>query len=136
MSDPITAAAEPASPDRAASPPTSSPAPAEDWRDTLPDDLKPMATAKGWRSPAEALKSYVHLERLVGADKIALPAKDAHGNRDWSKWEGWAAIGRPEAADRLIGMLDAQAWRAARPSHAGGVTRRDRITVVARQENM
>jgi hypothetical protein len=70
-----------------------------DWRAALPDDLKPVAAAKGWRTPAEALKSYVHLERLVGTDKIALPPKDAKGNRDWSKWEGWAAIGRPEAPD-------------------------------------
>jgi hypothetical protein len=70
-----------------------------DWRAALPDDLKPVAAAKGWRTPAEALKSYVHLERLVGADKIALPPKDAKGNRDWARWEGWAAIGRHESPD-------------------------------------
>lgn len=72
----------------------------EDWRAGLPEELRPVAAAKGWRTPAEALKSYVHLERLVGADKIALPPKDARGNRDWSKWEGWSTIGRPEAPDK------------------------------------
>jgi hypothetical protein len=73
---------------------------APDWRATLPDELRPLAQAKGWKSPAEALKSYAHLERLVGADKIALPPRDAQGQRDWSKWEGWAALGRPEAPER------------------------------------
>lgn len=71
-----------------------------DWRSALPEDIRPLAQAKGWKSPAEALKSYAHLERLVGADKIALPPKDAQGNRDWSKWDGWSAIGRPEAPDK------------------------------------
>jgi hypothetical protein len=88
-----TPAAAPEAPSKASPDPT-------DWRAALPDDLKPVAAAKGWRTPAEALKSYVHLERLVGSDKIALPPKDAHGNRDWSKWDGWTAIGRPEAPDK------------------------------------
>jgi len=73
-----------------------------DWKTSLPDEVKPLAQAKGWKSPAEALKSYVHLERLVGADKIALPPKDSHGNRDWSKWDGWSALGRPEAPERYV----------------------------------
>ncbi len=71
-----------------------------DWRNALPEDVRPLAQAKGWKSPADALKSYAHLERLIGADKVALPPKDAAGNRDWSKWEGWAALGRPEAPER------------------------------------
>lgn len=79
---------------------TAANAAALDWRSTLPEDIRPLAQAKGWKSPAEALKSYAHLERLVGADKIALPPKDAQGNRDWSKWDGWSAIGRPEAPDK------------------------------------
>lgn len=73
-----------------------------DWRSSLPDDLKPLAQAKGWKSPAEALKSYAHLERLIGAERVALPAKDANGQRDWSQWEGWAALGRPEAPERYV----------------------------------
>lgn len=72
---------------------------ARDWRAALPEELKPVAAAKGWRTPAEALKSYVHLERLVGAEKVALPPKDGQGNRDWSTWEGWNAIGRPDAPE-------------------------------------
>jgi hypothetical protein len=80
--------------------PTAEAAAAPDWQSALPDDLRPLAQAKGWKSPAEAVKSYAHLERLIGAERIALPAKDGQGRRDWSKWEGWAALGRPEAPER------------------------------------
>lgn len=73
---------------------------AADWRTALPDELRPLAQAKGWKSPAEALKSYAHLERLVGAERIALPPRDGQGKRDWSKWEGWTEIGRPETPER------------------------------------
>lgn len=94
-------AATPAAPPPADGLPGDSAAQASnDWRTTLPEDLRPVAAAKGWRTPAEALKSYVHLERLVGAEKVALPPKDAKGNRDWSKWEGWSAIGRPDAPEK------------------------------------
>ncbi len=93
-------AAAPAASERGASTPAATSTAAPDWRVTLPEDVRPLAQAKGWKSPAEALKSYAHLERLVGADKIALPPKDAQGNRDWSKWDGWSAIGRPEAPDK------------------------------------
>ncbi len=70
------------------------------WQNSLPDDIRPLAQAKGWKSPAEAVKSYAHLERLIGAERIALPPKDGQGHRDWSQWEGWAALGRPETPER------------------------------------
>lgn len=73
---------------------------APDWQAGLPDDIRPLAQAKGWKSLAEAVKSYAHLERLIGAKRIALPPKDGQGNRDWSAWEGWSALGRPEAPER------------------------------------
>jgi len=79
---------------------TAANAAALDWRSSLPDDVRPLAQAKGWTSPAEAVKSYAHLERLIGAERIALPAKDGQGRRDWSAWEGWAALGRPETPER------------------------------------
>ena len=79
---------------------TAAGAAALDWRSALPEELRPLAQAKGWKSPAEALKSYAHLERLVGAERIALPPRDGQGKRDWSKWEGWREIGRPETPER------------------------------------
>jgi hypothetical protein len=101
--------------------PTAAAAGAADWRSSLPDEVKPLALAKGWKSPAEALKSYAHLERLVGADRIALPPKDAKGNRDWSQWEGWAALGRPEAPERYA--FKASAGPDGAPREASAVDR-------------
>ncbi len=70
------------------------------WQNSLPDEFRSLAQAKGWKSPAEAVKSYAHLERLIGAERIALPPQDGQGKRDWSRWEGWAALGRPETPQR------------------------------------
>lgn len=71
-----------------------------DWTAGLPPDLKPLVETKGWKTPADALSSYMNLEKTVGAEKLPLPPKDAQGNRDWSKWDGWNALGRPESPDK------------------------------------
>jgi hypothetical protein len=94
------AAVAPSSADRLGRAATTAGAVVADWRTSLPEDVRPLAQAKGWKSPGDALKSYAHLERMIGADKVALPPKDAQGNRDWSKWDGWATIGRPEAPEK------------------------------------
>ncbi len=71
------------------------PAAAEgDWRAGLDADLAALVAAKGWRDPGEALRSYAHLERRIGGDKIALPAADAPAE-DWQ--EVWNRLGRPAA---------------------------------------
>lgn len=89
--------------------PTAEAAVAPDWHATLPDAVRPLAQAKGWKSPADAVQSYAHLERLIGAERLALPPKDAKGQRDWSRWDGWAAIGRPESPERYAFRLAAGA---------------------------
>lgn len=71
-----------------------------DWASSLPPDLQPLVAAKGWKTPADALTGYANLEKVVGAEKLPLPPKDATGNRDWSKWDGWNALGRPESPDK------------------------------------
>ncbi len=63
----------------------------------MPEDLKGLAEVKGWQSPADALKSYKHLEEFMGADKagrgLVLP-------RDEDDAEAFGVIydklGRPE----------------------------------------
>ena len=70
-----------------------------DWKATLGDKAatyEPVLTAKGWKSPADVLEGYANLEKLVGADKIALPGKDAKPE-DWDAF--YAKAGRPEKAD-------------------------------------
>ena len=59
------------------------------------DDYNEVIEAKGWSGTADVLKSYVNLERQVGADKVVLPAEGSN----LSEWEGWAKLGTPESAD-------------------------------------
>ena len=64
------------------------------WTDGL-DDYKETIETKGWQSNADVLKSYVNLEKQVGADKVVLPSVDT----DLSEWEGWSKLGTPEKAE-------------------------------------
>lgn len=78
--------------------PAADSAPAKpEWTEALEPELKTLAEHKGWRGPEDALRSYAHLERAFGADKIALPGKDA-------KPEEWDAVygrlGRPPSPEQ------------------------------------
>jgi hypothetical protein len=71
-------------------------APIPAWTQGLEPELRAMAASKGWRGMGDALKSYAHLERAFGADKIAVPGSTARP-------EEWAVLydrlGRPEKPD-------------------------------------
>lgn len=64
------------------------------------DTQKDFVTAKGWKTPTEAIDSYTNLERLIGADKagrtIVLPkdANDVEGTKAFR-----AKLGVPEKAE-------------------------------------
>ena len=66
----------------------------QDWTAGL-DEYSDTIEAKGWSGTADVLKSYVNLERQVGADKVVLPAEGS----ELSEWEGWSKLGTPETAD-------------------------------------
>ena len=53
------------------------------WADAQYDEV---ISAKGWSGADDVLKSYVNLEKAVGADKVALPAADSN----ILEWEGWS----------------------------------------------
>ena len=62
------------------------------WSQPLDAELRGLVEAKGWASPAEAVRSYQALERMLGADKIALPGKEAPPEA----WDAvWQKLGRP-----------------------------------------
>jgi hypothetical protein len=66
--------------------------PAADWSRTLDAELGALVEAKGWASPSEAVRSYQALECMLGADKIAIPSKDAKPEA----WDAvWQKLGRP-----------------------------------------
>lgn len=70
---------------------------APDWTATLPDDIKSVVTAKGWKAPTDVINSYRNLETTLGTKRFEMPAP----NWDEKKWgEFYAAAGRPEAPDK------------------------------------
>jgi hypothetical protein len=73
----------------AASPPAEAPA----WHGDLDPELGQWAQQKGWRSASDALTSYRHLERLMGGERLAVPAADA-GPEAWAPV--WEKLGRPK----------------------------------------
>ncbi|MGE0094529.1 MAG: hypothetical protein AB7M05_16050 [Alphaproteobacteria bacterium] len=103
----------------------------DDWTGTLAPELKALAAHKGWRGPEDALRSYAHLERAFGADKVALPGKDA-GQADWDAL--YARLGRPAAPEQYdvagVTRPEGMPWNAEgeramlREMHAAGLSNR------------
>lgn len=69
------------------------------WADALGEEQRALVQAKGWKSPADALESYRSLEKTLGQDKVALPPLQEDGSRDFTDWEGFAKLGRPETPE-------------------------------------
>ena len=90
--------AEPAAAPAAQSQPAAAPAGgAKPWYDGAPQDVAAFVQTKGWDNPMKVVDSYRNLEKMLGADKIALPGKDAKPE-DWA--QVWNKLGRPEAPDK------------------------------------
>jgi hypothetical protein len=62
--------------------------------DSLPEDLRVEPSLRNFTDPASLAKSYVHAQRMIGADKIPLPGKTAT-DEDWANV--WSKLGRPQA---------------------------------------
>lgn len=68
----------------------------DDWRASLPEDLRDNATLKNYSDVAALAKSHVHAQKMIGAEKIPLPGKDATD----ADWEGvYNRLGRPATPD-------------------------------------
>ena len=81
--------------------PTLAPIPAadaNDWRASLPQDLAAEPSLATIRDVAALAKGYVHAQRLVGAERIALPGR----NQDLAAWEGWDRLGRPARPEDYV----------------------------------
>jgi len=73
--------------------------PSADWTSGLDDAGKQLLSVKGWKTPADAIKSYSNLEKALGSDKLPLPPAGKDGARDFKTWDGWAKLGVPETPD-------------------------------------
>mgnify|MGYP003131581982 CR=1 FL=1 len=71
-------------------------APAVNFIDTLPEDIRAEPSLKNFSDIGGLAKSYVHAQRLIGADKVPIPGKSAT-DEDWDMI--YSRLGRPTDAN-------------------------------------
>jgi hypothetical protein len=86
----------PAPADTAPASPAPAAAPADDWRATLPDDLKALPQAQKYATPADLLKGYVEAEKMIGRKGVQIPGENATPEEQAAFR---AALGVPDAPD-------------------------------------
>ena len=69
--------------------------PTDTFLDSLPEDIRDEASLKNFTNAGDLAKSYIHAQKMVGADKIPLPGKHST-DEDWSVI--YNKLGRPEVA--------------------------------------
>ena len=67
----------------------------EDWRESIPEDLRNDPSLADVQDVASLAKGYVHAQHMIGSDKVAIPAKDAAPE---VLDEFYNKLGRPETA--------------------------------------
>lgn len=116
---------------------------AGDWAGTLAPELQSLAAHKGWRGPEDAVRSYAHLERAFGAERIALPGRDA-GPAEWDAL--YTRLGRPAAAEDYdlsgVARPEGMPWNGEgeramlREMHAAGLSNRQAGQLLAKYAAM
>ncbi len=72
--------------------PSTNPYPKEDWRHSLPDDIRADESLKVFTDIPALAKSYIHTKKALGSDKVALPTKHST-DEDIQKF--YDSLGRP-----------------------------------------
>jgi hypothetical protein len=75
----------------------------DDWKAGLSDDLRADKSLENIKDISSLAKSYIHAQRLVGADKIPVPNKHAT-DEDWK--EVYKRLGAPEKPDQYKYKFD------------------------------
>jgi hypothetical protein len=68
----------------------------ENWQDILPEEIRSQANLKNFKTVDALAKAYIHSQKMVGADKIAIP-KNAS---DTELREIFEKLGLPKEADK------------------------------------
>lgn len=93
-----TAPAEPAAATAPAGQPQTNPGETyPEWFSSIPDDLKAEPSLKTFKDVGTLAKSYIHAQKMIGADKIAIPGKFATED-DWGNV--YKKLGLPESVDK------------------------------------
>ena len=72
------------------------PAPQDDWKSSLPEDLRMDPSIANQPSVESMGRSYVSAQRMVGLDKIAVPTEHST-DEEWS--QVYDKLGRPESPE-------------------------------------
>ena len=76
-----------------------------DWKSSLPDDVRDDPALKPIQNVDGLAKSYVHSQRMLGADKVVLPGKYAEDQ----EWKGFfQKVGLPEEVKDYEVKTDAE----------------------------
>ena len=67
-----------------------------DWKASLSDELRAEKSLENIKDVSSLAKSFIHAQKLVGADKIPVPNKHAT-KQDWDAV--YKKLGRPETPD-------------------------------------
>ena len=70
-------------------------APSEDWKASLPEDLRDNQLIHNANSIESLAKTAIHAQSMIGADKLAIPGKWANDD-DWNNV--YTKLGKPEDA--------------------------------------
>ena len=71
-------------------------APAVDFKSLIPEEYREEKSLQNFNKMDDFVKSYLHSQKMVGLDKIAIPNKHAT-DEDWK--EVYKRLGSPETAD-------------------------------------
>ena len=71
-------------------------APSEDWKASLPEDIRDNQLIHNANSIESLAKTAIHAQSMIGADKLAIPGKWANDD-DWNTV--YTKLGKPESAD-------------------------------------
>ena len=90
------AAVEQAAPETGSVPTeATTPPAANDWRDAIGEDIRHDPSLQSIKDVGNLAKSYIHAQRMIGRDKIALPGESGTPE-EWSDFD--ARSGRPSEA--------------------------------------
>ena len=86
--------------------PEPTPEPSDDWRATLPVEIKSHPVLQKYKNTTEAVTALVAAQSLIGADKIIIPSKDAK-EAEWNE-RVFDRLGRPKDANGYAFPTDIQ----------------------------
>ena len=76
------------------------------WKDSLPDDMKDKPFLKNINNLETLVKSFEHAQSMVGAEKVAIPSKNA-GPEEWT--EVFKKLGLPDEENYNLGIENDEA---------------------------